>query len=211
MVRPALHLVAPAPDRAVPAAAGPSAEKAFEQALVDLFGEAADVLGIPQSIAAIYAVIFASPRPLSFADIEERLHLSKGSVSQGLRVLRDFGAVHAVNARESKANGSGQKAVGGGQGGSSLTHPPSLSPSTGRREYFVPEVELRQFVARLLKERIEPQLAGNTRKLSQLAETIPFADPADAELMRWRLKHLQSWQRKARKLVPFAKTLLTLG
>jgi hypothetical protein len=29
--------------------------------------------------------------------------------------------------------------------------------------------------------------------------------------VRGRLKHLQTWQRKARKLVPFAKTLLALG
>jgi hypothetical protein len=72
-------------------------------------------------------------------------------------------------------------------------------------------MQLRQLVARLLKNKIEPQLAGSSKRLVSLVESVPFADPAAAELVRGRLKHLQVWQRKARKLVPFAKTLLALG
>ena len=203
--------------------APPPEELAFARALVELFGDAATVLGIPWSIAAIYAVIFASPRPLSFADIEERLQISKGSVSQGLRVLREFGAVQIVNDGGQKANGGGRRAEGGRQwtvgerrttdnltGGPSLS--PSLSPAAAaRRDHYAPNLELRQLAGRLLKERIEPQLAGGSKRLTALVDSVPFADPAAADLVRGRLKHLQIWQRKARKLVPFAKTLLTLG
>ena len=57
---------------------------AFEAATVDFFVDAADLLGVPKSVAAIYGVVFASPVPLSFADIESHLGISKGSVSQGL-------------------------------------------------------------------------------------------------------------------------------
>jgi hypothetical protein len=72
-------------------------------------------------------------------------------------------------------------------------------------------MELRRLAARLLKEKIEPQLNGNGRRLAQLDATDPFADRDESRLVRARLKQLQSWHRKARKLVPFAKTVLALG
>jgi hypothetical protein len=196
MASPATPSVAPPNGRPPAAAAAPSpAEAEFEQAIVELFAPAADVLGIPRSIAAIYAVIFAAPRPLSFADVENRLRLSKGSVSQGLRVLRNVGAIRPAGEIELAA---GLWPLASGNG-------------APRRDHYIPNMELRRLVARLLKERIEPQLAGSGRRLTQLVESVPFADPAAAELVRGRLKHLQTWQRKARKLVPFAKTLLALG
>ena len=214
------------------------AEAEFEQAVVELFAQAADTLGIPKSVTAIYAVIFASPRPLSFADVESRLGLSKGSVSQGLRVLRKVGAIRAVDARSqvqsakgeasfAEANGqsekgkaqsgvseelSGKSKAQSGAAASPIAQRPSpIAPVAPGRDHYVPDMELRRLVARLLKERIEPQLAGSSRRLAGLVESVPYADPAAAELVRGRLKHLQVWQRKARKLVPFAKTLLALG
>ena len=63
----------------------------FEEAVVDFFVDAADLLGVPKSVAVLYGIVFASPQPLSFADIQARGTLSKGSVSQGLRVLREMG------------------------------------------------------------------------------------------------------------------------
>ena len=63
----------------------------FEEAVVDFFVDAADLLGVPKSVAVRYGIVFASPQPLSFADIEARGTLSKGSISQGLRVLRKMG------------------------------------------------------------------------------------------------------------------------
>ena len=59
--------------------------------MVGFFIDAADLLGVPKSVAVRYGIVFASPQPLSFADIEARGTLSKGSISQGLRVLRKMG------------------------------------------------------------------------------------------------------------------------
>ena len=56
---------------------------AFERELVGFFVDAADVLGVPKSVAAIYGVCFASAQPLSFGDIVARLDMSQGSISQG--------------------------------------------------------------------------------------------------------------------------------
>lgn len=66
---------------------------AFESEVVSFFLDAAEMLGIPKSVAAIYGICFANPHPLSFADISERLDISQGSISQGLRVLREIGAL----------------------------------------------------------------------------------------------------------------------
>ena len=225
MAPPALQ-PALSPDRHPPAPTPPSPEEAeFERAMVKFFSEAAEVLGLPRSVAAIYAVIFASPRPLCFADVESRLQLSKGSVSQGLRFLRDIGAIKPAEANERtvrcrpQATGGRREALSDGvDAGPAASNkfadfPISRSPDlqSPRRPVYVPDMELRRLAARLLKKKIEPQLNGNDRRLAELAASVPFADREESRLVRTRLKHLQSWHHKARRLVPFAKTILALG
>lgn len=72
----------------------------FESSVVSFFLEAAEVLGVPKSVAAIYGICFASVEPLSFVDINSRLDISQGSISQGLRVLREVGALRVVGAHD---------------------------------------------------------------------------------------------------------------
>lgn len=101
---------------------------AFEGQVVDFFVDAADLLGVPKSVAAIYGIVFASPEPLSFAEIEARLDISKGSISQGLRVLREVGALKEVSA------------------------------DADRAELFTPDLEMRKLASRFLEKRLEQQL-----------------------------------------------------
>ncbi|PTX98387.1 hypothetical protein [Opitutus sp. ER46] len=79
--------------RLVRAEGRPPAQVEYEQSLVAFFVEGAQMLGIPKSVAAIYGICFASAEPLSFSDINERLDISSGSISQGLRVLKEVGAL----------------------------------------------------------------------------------------------------------------------
>ena len=90
----------------------PEAVVEFEHQVVDFFVSAADLLGVPKSVAAIYGIVFASAEPLGFADIEARLNLSKGSVSQGLRILREIGALKAVGDDANPGSGSGNSVRG---------------------------------------------------------------------------------------------------
>src|SRR5688572_14303026 len=99
MSRPAPIHTAPIMPRLVVAGDRPADLVAFENEVVDFFVAAADLLGVPKSVAAIYGIVFASPHPLTFSDIEERLAISKGSVSQGLKVLREIGALEEVFTR----------------------------------------------------------------------------------------------------------------
>lgn len=154
---------------------------AFEAAMVDFFVDAAELLGVPKSVAAIYGIVFASPVPLSFADIESRLDISKGSVSQGLRVLREVGAVKEV------------------------------STDADKTELFEPDLEMRKLVARFLENRLSKQLGQGSARLDQLAKTLPKGRNSEAAVLKARVKQLQNWNSKAKALLPIAKTFLKLG
>ena len=153
---------------------------AFEVALVDFFVRGAELLGAPRSVAAIYGIVFASPEPLCFADIEARLDISKGSISQGLRVLREIGAIKVVD-----GNGS-------------------------RRDYFAPDLELRKLVVRFLDERLQRQLADGSERLKHLGRTVPDSGAAHAATLRERLRQLKNWHDKTKSVVPVIKTFLAL-
>lgn len=60
---------------------------AFEIAVVSFFVDAADLLGVPKSVAAIYGLCFSSAEPLSFADLDDRLDISTGSISQPVKIV----------------------------------------------------------------------------------------------------------------------------
>ncbi len=170
----------PVPASGLVLAAGREAEVvAFEAALVDFFIEAADLLGVPRSVAAIYGIVFASPVPLSFADIEVRLDISKGSISQGLKVLREVGALKEVSAAEDRA------------------------------ERFEPDLEMRKFVGHFLETRLQKQLDSGKDRLGALLKRIPGGN-GEAATRRVRLKQLQTWNAKARALLPVARTFLKL-
>jgi len=126
----------------------------FEIQVVDFFVGAADLLGVPKSVAAIYGTVFASPVPLSFAEIEARLKISKGSISQGLRVLREVGALKEV------------------------------SSASDRAERFTPDLELRKLVARFIESRLEKQLDSGSARLTALAKAVPRGSNADQLRLR---------------------------
>jgi DNA-binding transcriptional regulator GbsR (MarR family) len=82
--------------RLVRAEGRPAESVAFEESVVAFFMESAAILGVPKSVAALYGICFASPEPLSYSDIQTRMNLSAGSISQGLKVLREVGALKLV-------------------------------------------------------------------------------------------------------------------
>jgi len=173
--------MAAAANSLVLAADRPADVVAFESAMVDFFVDAAGLLGVPRSVSAIYGIVFASPVPLSFADIEARLDISKGSVSQGLKVLREVGAIKEVSRESDKA------------------------------ELFEPDLEMRKLVVRFLENRLAMQLQGGGSRLEQLAKTLPKGRNGETAVLRNRVKQLQHWNSKAKALMPIAKTFLKLG
>lgn len=154
---------------------------AFEESLVGFFVEAADLLGVPKSVAILYGTVFASPAPLSFAEIEIRIYLSKGSISQGLRILREMGAIKEV------------------------------STPADRAELFAPDMELRKLIDRWIAERLQRQLASGQDRLKALTRILPGGRSADAKVLLQRLKHLQNWHDRARSALPLIRGFLKLA
>lgn len=76
----------------------------FESLVIEFFRDGVRLLGLPKSIGEIYGLLYVSQDALSLDDLVTRLGISKGSVSQGLKSLRELGAVKesiAVEGRRS--------------------------------------------------------------------------------------------------------------
>ncbi len=84
----------PRPD-SVPIA-GNDPVAALESEAIQMFIPAARLLGYPRSVGEIFGILFAAERPLTFEGICRRRGLSAGSVSVGLRNLRNLGVVVAT-------------------------------------------------------------------------------------------------------------------
>jgi DNA-binding transcriptional regulator GbsR (MarR family) len=130
----------------------------------------------------IYGLIFASAEPPGFADIERKLRLSKGTVSQGLRSLRELGAIQG-------AGGEGE-----------------------RRERWVATMELRKLIGTILRDRLVPYLERQDQRLDQADLLLRGAGDALAEpelkTLRGRLDKLQRWQSRARTVLPLIGKML---
>ena len=159
-----------------------TANAAFEQECVSFFADVVQLFGIPKSVGQIYGALYASPVPLSFSDIVERLDISKGSASQGLQLLRSLGAINEAE-------------------------PTGKSAENQRTVRYEPELSLRQLVSGVLRERVMPMATtGNDRlkRLRQLAQE----SPENADFYLDRVKQLETWRRRLNTVLPVLSTLL---
>jgi DNA-binding transcriptional regulator GbsR (MarR family) len=137
------------------------------------------VIGLPKSIGEIYGMLFLSDEPLAFDDLVNRLGISKGSVSQGLRALRQIGAVREA------PNGN------------------------GRRTYYEPEVQLKRLVGGFIREQVVPHLDSGTTKLAALNEAIGGLDDGEhREFLAGRLDRLEHWFKRSRLILPLLQRVL---
>lgn len=125
---------------------------AFEEAVLTYCIDAAEMLAVPKSLAAIYGVCFASPVPLSFSEITERLDISSGSISQGLHVLREIGALRVT---------------------------PS---DTDRQDRYTPDFEMRRLVSHFIDNRLSRQLDASGGTLRTISLRIPRASSMSSVL-----------------------------
>lgn len=153
------------------------------------------VFGVPKSVGQIYGLLYASPEPLSFSDIVERLDISKGSVSQGLQLLRSLGSINVAAAKPFVAAGPAIASPGPGSG------------DAPRREYYEPELRLRELVNGILRERMAPLAAAGNGRLGRLRE-LAVRDGGDDDFLLGRARHLERWRRRLRAVLPVLAMLL---
>lgn len=153
----------------------------LQRQVVDVFVDGVRVLGLPRSIGEIYGLLFISPSPLSLDDLVHRLQISKGSASQGLRMLKSLGAV-----REAESNGGAE-----------------------RRTYYEPAVELKRLVGGFIREQIRPHLDSGRTKINRLAETArDVEDPEHRRFLCDRVERLEQWMNSGGRVLPILQKIL---
>lgn len=146
----------------------------LEKEVVDIFVRIAGVLSLPRSVGELYGVLFISPKPMCIDDLMHKLKISKGSTSQGLKILRSFGAVNPVY-------------VAG-----------------DRRDFFTAEAELRKIVTGFVKEQVYPHLENGKERMVRIEGLLAEETLEQKEFIAERIERLQGWQKRAGALLPFA-------
>ena len=161
---------------------GDRSEKAlsdFESQVIEFFCDGVKILGLPKSIGEIYGLLFISPDPISLDDLVCRLGISKGSASQGLRSLRELGAV-----REAEV-------------------------TSGRRVYYEPDVELKRLVGGFIKEQVRPHLSSAEEKLDSLKKMVgDMPGDVRSDFYTGRLERLSRWSSRAKVVLPLLQKFL---
>jgi len=150
----------------------------LETEIIDFFVQLSRLLGQPRSLAEIYGLLFISARPLAMDDLIERLQLSKGSASQGLKFLRSIGAVRMVYV-------AGE-----------------------RRVHYEAVAELRNLAIRFLRDQIVPHFDHGQARLERIAEMVRQLPPGQRARVNGRVKMLQSWGRNGRRFLPLVVKIL---
>lgn len=151
----------------------------WEHAIVDLFTNAAQSIGLPKSFGQIYGLLFCRNEPLAMDEVMSLLDISKGSASQGLRSLRQLGAVTSA-----------------------------FAPGE-RRELYIAEIRLRKLVSGFLREQADPHLEKGVARLKQIEELLKNVNEKDSyERGIRRYEILSGWHRQLSRLLPLVKMIV---
>ena len=143
-----------------------------------LFVQLSRALGQPPSVAEIYGLLFVSPKPLNQDDLINRINLSKGSASQGLRYLLDLGAVRTA-----------------------------YIPGD-RRAHYEAVAELRNLVSRFLQQQVFTYFEDSGDRLDRLADEAKKLSGEQRDFAVARVKTLKNWRKNATFLMPVLTKLL---
>ena len=150
----------------------------LEAEVIGLFVQMARALGQPRSLAEIYGLLFISARPLAMEDLIERLGLARGTASQGLKFLRNVGAIKMVYVAGS------------------------------RRVHYEAVAELRNLVSRFLRDQIVPHLDSGLARIEHIASLTKGLPSEDQAWVSSRIAVLRSWGKKSRKFMPVIAKIL---
>jgi len=154
-------------------------DNVIDERLVSFFQDGVKILGLPKSVGEIYGVLFASPVPLTMFDLVDRLGISKGSASQGLKMLRTLGAVRQVDYKDD------------------------------RKTYFQADVELKKLAGGFIREQIRPHLTSGQEKLNTLEKELAQIDDTELRAFyEERIHRLKRWSSKANLVLPLLQKFL---
>ncbi|MGJ8678201.1 MAG: GbsR/MarR family transcriptional regulator [Akkermansiaceae bacterium] len=153
--------------------------QSIDDRLISFFQDGVSLLGLPKSVGEIYGFLYLSEKPLTMLDLVTDLKMSKGSASQGLKLLRTLGAIHVI------------------------------SFENDRKTYFEANVELKKLVGGFIRQEIRPHLKSGKNKLAELKKDIDVMDdPEMKEFYYERIDRLERWSSKTNFVLPLLQKIL---
>ncbi|MEX1111579.1 MAG: hypothetical protein WEB31_07240 [Chthoniobacterales bacterium] len=150
-----------------------SALQELEVEAIEMFINFLRLIGLPKSVGEIYGLLFVAPRPMAMDDIMERLGISLGAASQGLKLLRSFGAVRVVYERGE------------------------------RRDHYVADLELSRFATVFIKDELQPRMDTAAERIKRMERALAELPAKERKATRERIERLKHWLDKGRKLLPW--------
>ena len=157
----------------------PSALSPWETSTIEVFIRAASLIGLPRSVGEIYGLLYCAQSPQTFDELADRLGISRGSVSQGLKFLRQLGAVkiHYV--------------------------------AGSRKDHYQPELSMKRLVHGFVRDQFSPHLESGGERLAAIDALIESEpDSALREHAFQRINTLRTWQGRMQKLMPIIMAAL---
>jgi len=140
---------------------------------IEMFINFLKLIGLPKSVGEIYGLLFVSPKPLAMDALMQRLQISGGAASQGLRLLRSFGAVKV-----------------------------SYVPGD-RRDHYVADLDLSNFATVFIKDELQPRMDRALDRITRMEELSEDMSAADQKVAHARIERLKHWMEKGRKMLPW--------
>ena len=106
------------------------------------------------------------------------MNISKGSTSQGLKILRSFGAIRTI-----------------------------YIPGD-RKDYYVAETSLRKIARGFASEQIQPHVNNGKERIERIRELMEEDGSKDAETLQEKIDLLENWQKRAGKALPLILKLI---
>lgn len=145
----------------------------LEVEAIEMFINFLRLMGLPKSVGEIYGLLFVAPRPMAMDEIMGRLNISLGAASQGLKLLRSFGAVRVVYERGD------------------------------RRDHYVADLELSRFATAFIKDELQPRMDMAAERIKRMEAALADLPPKQRRATEERIERLKHWLDKGRKILPW--------
>ena len=145
---------------------------------VEMFINFLRIIGLQKSVGEIYGLLFVSSKPLAMDDIVDRLDISLGAASQGLKLLRSVGAVKAV-----------------------------YFPGA-RKDHFAADLELSKFATVFIKEELRPRIERALERIHYMESLLATMPTTERQVTKQRLDRLKHWLEKGERMLPWALKFL---
>jgi DNA-binding transcriptional regulator GbsR (MarR family) len=145
----------------------------LEVEAIEMFINFLRLIGLPKSVGEIYGLLFVAPRPMAMDDIMDRLGISLGAASQGLKLLRSFGAVRVVYERGD------------------------------RRDHYVADLELSRFATAFIKDELQPRIDMAVERIKRMENALADLPAKERKATKERIERLKHWLDKGQKMIPW--------